>query len=164
MFYLLETVDVGVADEGDCLSVTVGTGRTTDAVDIVFGIVRHVVVDDDADVVDVNATGHDIGSNEDIGNPRLETVHHLVALLLAEVAVHLVAVNVHLFQLTVDLLDLLLFAGEDDDTLQVASLEKMLDDLEFLRLVTDIRTLADFLGGLGNGYLDLYGIVEQRDG
>ena len=43
-------------------SVVVGTGRTSDAVYVVLAIMRHVVVDDQADVVDVDPTGHDVGS------------------------------------------------------------------------------------------------------
>ena len=125
MLYLLETVNVCVADEGDGLSVAVGTGSTTNTVDIVFGIVWYVVVDDDTDIINVDAAGYDIGSHKDIGHASLETVHHLVALLLTEVTVHLVAVDVHLLQLTGHLLDLLLLAGEDDDTLQVTSLEEV---------------------------------------
>ena len=62
-------------------------------------------------------SGHDIGSHEHIGLSGLETVHHLVALLLGEVAVHLVAVDVHLLQTAGNLFDALFLAGEDDDTL-----------------------------------------------
>ena len=54
----LEAVDVGIADEGDGGAVAIGAGRTSDAVDVVFGIMGHVVVDDGEDIVDVDASGH----------------------------------------------------------------------------------------------------------
>jgi len=110
VLYLLETVDIGLTDESDGLSVTVCTGRTANTVDIVLCIVGYVIVDDGADIVDVDTTGHDVCSHQHIRLPCLETVHHLVTLLLGEVRVHLVAVDVHLFQASGNLLHLLLLA------------------------------------------------------
>ena len=117
MLYLLEAVDVGIADEGDGLSVAVGTCCAAYAVHIVLGIVGHIIVDDGADIVDVDTSGNDVGGNQHIHLSGLEAVHHLVALLLGEVAVHLVAVDVHLLQTAGNLFDALFLAGEDDDTL-----------------------------------------------
>ena len=44
-----------LADEGHGSAGRRGTRRTADAVDIIFGVVRHVVIDDQSDVLDVNA-------------------------------------------------------------------------------------------------------------
>ena len=85
MLYLLETVNVCLADESDGLSVTVCTGRTTNTVDIVLSIMGDIVVDDGADVIDVNTTGYDVCGHKHIRLSCLETVHHLITLLLGEV-------------------------------------------------------------------------------
>ena len=77
---------------------------------------------------------------------------------------HLVTVDVHLLQLAGHLLHLLLLAGENDDALQVAGLEEMLDNLQLLRLVADVGTLADLLSWLGYSNLYLNGIVEELYG
>ena len=76
---------------------------------------------------------------------------------------HLVAVDVHLLQRTGNLFHLLLLAREDDDALQVALLEDVVDNLQFLRVVADIGTLADFLCRLGDGNLHLYRLVKHGD-
>ena len=130
--------------------------------DVVFGIVRHIVVDDHQDVVDVNAARHDVGGHEHIHLSGLEAVHHVVALLLAEVAVHRGAVDVQAFEFARDVLHLVFLAREDDDALQLAGLEEVADDVDFLRLVAHVGGLLDFLGRLGHGNLHLHGIGEQR--
>jgi hypothetical protein len=61
---LMESIHIVLVDKGDGDAVAVGTRRTADAVDIVFGIVGHVVVDDHRDVVDVDATGQDVCSHQ----------------------------------------------------------------------------------------------------
>ena len=53
----LECVLLLLADKGDGHSVVVGTGCTSDAVYVVFTVMGHVVVDYQADIIDVNATG-----------------------------------------------------------------------------------------------------------
>ena len=160
----LETVDVGIADEGDGFAVTVGTGGTTNAVYIVLAVAGDIVVDDKADIVDVDTAGNDVGSYKHIGLTCLEAVHGFIALGLREVRVHLVAVDVHGLELAGYLFDALLLAREDDDTLQVSTLEYVLDDLQFLRLVANVGHLVNFLSRAGYGYLYIYRIVQQLDG
>ena len=72
--------DVLVGNEGDGNAVTLGASGTSNAVDIVFGVVRHVVVDDAEDVVDVDTSGYDVGGDEDVDLSGLEAVHDVVAL------------------------------------------------------------------------------------
>ena len=59
---------------------------------------------------------------------------------------HLVAVDVHLFQTARNFLYLFLLTREDDDTLQVALFEDVVDDLQFLRIIADIGALVNLLG------------------
>ena len=88
MFNLHKALDIAVVDECNGLSVAVGASRTTYTMHIVLGIVGHVEVDDDTDIVDVDAASHDVGSHEHVYHTRLEAVHHIVTLGLREVAVH----------------------------------------------------------------------------
>ena len=49
----------------------------------------NVVVDDHTDVVDVDATSYDVRCYEKVNITCLKLAHHLFALLLCEVRVHL---------------------------------------------------------------------------
>ena len=51
-----KVLDVLLRDEGNGYTVALGTCSTSDAVDIVLSIMRHVVVDDTQDVVNVDAS------------------------------------------------------------------------------------------------------------
>ena len=59
--------------------------------------------------------------------------------------------------------DVLFLAGEDDDTLQVAFFEDVVDDLQFLGIIADVGTLADLLCRFGDSNLHLHRVVEQGD-
>ena len=52
------------SDEGDSHAVSVGTCSTADAVHIVLWVAWRVVVDDHLDVIDVDASAHDVGGDE----------------------------------------------------------------------------------------------------
>ena len=108
--YPLEKVYVLIRDERDGHSVALCTRSTTYAVNIVLYVMRHVIVDDHEDIIDVDAASYDVGGNENGHFSRLEAVHHLVALRLCEVGMHLAAVHVHLPQGAVYLLHPLLLA------------------------------------------------------
>ena len=54
------------ADEGPGDAAFTGAGGSADAVDVDFGVFGEVVVDDMADVFNVEAPGGQIGSDEDI--------------------------------------------------------------------------------------------------
>lgn len=60
-----------------------------DTVDVVLGVTRHVVVDHQRDVVHVDAARYDVRRNEDVHLAVAEVEHHLVALFLIQVRVHL---------------------------------------------------------------------------
>ena len=86
-------------DESDGTPLGTGTSRAADTVHIVLTIAGNVVVDDKANVVDVDATRHDVGSHEDIDTTALELVHHHIALCLVEIAVHLAHIELHTLEL-----------------------------------------------------------------
>src|SRR5699024_6136436 len=64
-----------------------GAGRAAKAVDVVLRIVRYIVVDDQSDIFDVDASGHDVRGHEDVDLAVLEIEHHLLALRLLQIGV-----------------------------------------------------------------------------
>ena len=159
--YLLEVEDIVFADKGDGYAVAVGTRSAAYAVDIVFRVVGHVIVDDQCYVVDVNATCYDVCSYKHVYLSALELEHHLVAFGLLKVGVHLAAIDVLALQGACHLLHFHFAAAEDDDALQVASLEDVLDDVHLLRFVAYVCFLLYFLCRFAHGQFYLYGVLEQ---
>ena len=98
LLYLLEIEDIFLAHKGDSHSVAVGTCSTSDTVNIVFSIVRHIIVDNQCDIIDVYASCHDVGSYEHIDLSALEFEHHIVAFSLVQVRVHLATVDMFTLQ------------------------------------------------------------------
>ena len=72
-FNTLHIDDVVRGDESDGLSRPVGSRCASNAVDIVFCVAWHVVVDDGLNVVDVDAASNNVGGYEDGDMPVLET-------------------------------------------------------------------------------------------
>ena len=161
LLYLLEPVLVFFAYEGDGSTIAVGTGCTADAVNVIFCIVRNIVIDDHLNIIDVDSARHNVGSYENIILSALELEHHIIAFSLFQVAVHGSAVYSNLLEGSCELLHLEFAAAEDDDTLQVACLEDVLDDGHLLGFVAYVCFLFDFLGWLADGKFDFYRILEQ---
>ena len=120
---MLETGLLGFTNKSDGASIVVGAGRTSDAVYVVLAVMRHVVVDDQADVVDVDTTGHDVGSHQDVDAAVAELVHDFLTLALLQVGVHFAHVQLHAFQGLGHFFYLQLGRGKDDDTLRLLGLK-----------------------------------------
>ena len=60
LFHLHQKMAFVGADEGPSGALASGPGRTTDAVDVVVGVVGDVVVHDVGDAVNINASGGEI--------------------------------------------------------------------------------------------------------
>ena len=92
---LEESLDTRKADEivgrneSHGATIAVGTSRTTDAMHIILGIVRHIEIDHHLDIIDIDAARDDIGGYHHIDLARLEIEHYLLTLRLIEVGVHL---------------------------------------------------------------------------
>lgn len=74
--------------EGDGGSAVSGAASTTDAVNVVVDVGRHVVVDDVLHVRNVESTGGDVGSDKDRLLSSLEKTKGLLTLVLRAVAVN----------------------------------------------------------------------------
>ena len=75
-----------LVDQADGLSLRAGPGGAADAVDIVLGVLREVVVDDVAHLLDVQAARGHVGADHDRELAALEIVEDLEALSLLHVA------------------------------------------------------------------------------
>jgi hypothetical protein len=81
------------ADKGDRRTVRLGARGTADPVDIVFTVVRDVVVDHHFYVVYIDPAGEDIGSDQDGQTLAFELNHHVFAGGLVEIGVDLIDVE-----------------------------------------------------------------------
>ena len=70
-FDIAEIALLFFADESDGNPVVVGAGGTADAVDVILVVVGNIVIDDQPDVVYVNAPGHNVRCYEYVDMPAL---------------------------------------------------------------------------------------------
>ena len=76
---------IAVADQCHRLAACAGACRSSYTVYIVFLLAWHIIIDNHADVVDVDAAGDDICGHKDVDPARFEVEHHLFSLRLVEV-------------------------------------------------------------------------------
>mmetsp|Transcript_27262 Transcript_27262/g.80176 ORF Transcript_27262/g.80176 Transcript_27262/m.80176 type:complete len:208 (-) Transcript_27262:727-1350(-) len=72
--------------DGDTLAAE--AARAADAVDVVLAVGRQVVVDDERDLLHVDAARQEVSCDEHAARPRAELAHDELALLLVHVRVH----------------------------------------------------------------------------
>src|SRR5215212_5423595 len=121
--------------------------RAADAVDVGFGDVRQVVVDDVRDAVDVDAAGRDVGRDEHPAMPRLEAGKRPLALRLALVAVDRRRRDAARRKRAHDLVGTVLGAGEDEDALDRRLAQHGVEERRLLRRRHEHDALLDPLGG-----------------
>merc|ERR1719234_1549646 len=85
---ILECPLVVVGDKVDGNSLTAEPSATSDPVDVVLPVGGQVVVDDQGDLLDVNATREQVSRDENSGAAAAELPHDHVPLLLVHVPVH----------------------------------------------------------------------------
>ena len=92
-FYFFPVTNIIGADEGHGLAAILCACGSSDAMDIILGVVGDVVVDDERYVRHIDTAGDDVGGDEDgyLAVPKIE--HDLVALMLLQIGVHGVRVD-----------------------------------------------------------------------
>ena len=108
-------------------------GGAADAVDVGFGDVRQIVVDDVRDAVDVDAARRDVGRDEHPAMPRLEAGKRPLALRLALVAVDRRRRDAARRKRAHDLVGAVLGAGEDEDALDRRIAQHGVEERRLLR-------------------------------
>jgi hypothetical protein len=84
---LAHVADLVVGHERDHCSVRAGAGRSTGAVQVRLVLDRRIGVDDEGDVVDVDAAGRDISGNQSVRGALGEGEQVAAARGLGQVAV-----------------------------------------------------------------------------
>ena len=85
---LTHHADVLGRDEVDGDTLASEPTTTSNAMDVVLAVSGQIVVDDERDLLDINATGEEISGDKDAGGPGSELLHDEVSLSLVHVAVH----------------------------------------------------------------------------
>ena len=164
--------------DGDDIKLLIGSGErhrptrlaratsSSNAVDVILGLLGKVVVHDEPNIFNVDAAGRDVGRHEHLIPVLLETLEGLLALAERPVSVDLDGGYAEVPEAEGDILGSVLGAGEDDDGKgSVLFGEKAREQRELGMSVDDDDLLLD-IGGRGslNGGLDAQGQLHVLHG
>lgn len=76
--YALEEIYLIVRDKSNGNTISFCPGCSSNAMNIILDISWHIIVDDHLDIININATCHNICCHKDIYAARLESEHHIV--------------------------------------------------------------------------------------
>src|SRR4051794_25110694 len=88
LFDLSHHADIILSDEVNGHSLSAETTSTTDSVNVIFSVCGKVIVDDERDLLHVDTTSQEVGSDKYTGRAGAEFLHDYVTLSLLHVAVH----------------------------------------------------------------------------
>lgn len=132
---------------------------------VVLHVVRHAVVDDVGEVVDVEPAGGHVGGHEQLRAVLPELLHREVALLLREVAVERVGVVAIAYEVVGHLLRLHARAAEDDGVYLGVVVDEALEGVVAVLGAYHIIDVVDVLGALvARAYLYLALVREVAAG
>ncbi len=134
MLDVLEIEDLTSDDKGVRLARLPGAAGAADSVDIVFSVLGQVEVDDNLDVLDIDAAGSHIGGNQQVDIAAAEAVHHPGAHHLLHVAVECLGGIAAGLQLFGQLVDLLLGVAEHKRQLDALGFDQAAENLDLVRL------------------------------
>ena len=87
LFDFSHHTNVSFGDKVDGYTLSTETTTSTDSVDVVFLVRWQVVVDDQRDLLDIDTSSQQVGSNQDTGGTRSEFLHDCVSFGLGQVGV-----------------------------------------------------------------------------
>mmetsp|Transcript_8500 Transcript_8500/g.27974 ORF Transcript_8500/g.27974 Transcript_8500/m.27974 type:complete len:232 (-) Transcript_8500:564-1259(-) len=132
-----EDADVVALDKVDGNALAAEAARPANAMDVELAVVGQIVVDDQRDLLHVDAAAPDVGGDENTRVPRPELGHNRIALLLGHVAVHGRDREVGLPHLVGEPVHLLLGVAEDDCLCDGQSVVKVAQRVELPLLTLD---------------------------
>src|SRR5450830_994834 len=151
-------------DEQDRFAAAAGAARAADAVGIAFWIVRHVVVDDVADALDIQAAGGHVGSNEDVDLAVFQLLDRALALRLLDVAIDGGSREAACLQFAGQLFRTQLGAGKDDHAVKHFRFQDAGQSVELVHARHQPVTLADVVGRARLGGNRHFGWIDQVSG
>ena len=131
---------------------------------IAFRIVRHVVVDDVADALDVQAAGGHVGGDEDVDLAVFQLLDRALALRLLDVAIDGGGREAACLQLAGQLFRAQLGAGEDDHAVKRFRFQDARQRVELVHARHQPVALADVVGRACLGGDRHFGRVHQVGG
>jgi hypothetical protein len=167
-YELLDIPQIGpfeIITEGNSDATTASPPGPSDAMDITFGLVGKVVVEDVADLLHINPTGGNIGGNEQHHGAILETRQGPIASPLRLVAVNCLRPNLGPHQLLAEAIGSVLGAGKDNGPGYILGAKDVRKQSHLVALGNEANLLVNPLDGGGfRGHLDLHRIVQEGPG
>ena len=115
-----------IGNKGISHAVALGPACPADAVDVVFVLVGHVVVEHRVHIVHVDASGRHIGGDKDPQLAPAEPGHHFLTLFLGNIAVNALGVHTPHLQQLGDTLRIALGVAEDHGPVVLLQLQNPL--------------------------------------
>ncbi len=151
--------------DGEGFADGLGAACSANAVDVVFGVLGDVVVDDVADTCDIDAACGDVGGDHDFVASGFEAFEGIDAFGLGAVGVECGDGVVALFELAGDAVGSVLGAAENEDAVEICAFEKGEEEVEFLINGDGVKGVGDGLGrGASGTDLDAFGVFQAPCG
>ena len=162
-FNVDQIADLVGADQGNGIALLAGATGTANPMDVIFRGVRQFVIDDVGQVVDIQATGGNVGGNQGVGFAGLEGVQCLDAVELALVAMDGVGPDAGPLQFAGQARTALLGPHEDDALADFAGLQEFDQQAALAPFRDRMNPVADGVGYLiAPGDLDQHGRGQHR--
>jgi hypothetical protein len=124
------------------------TTTTTNTMDVVLAVGRQVVVDDQGDLLDIDATSQQVSGNKNTRRPRSELLHDQITLVLVHISMHGRHSEVTSSELLSEPINLSTGVAEDNSLRDGDSLVQVRQGIEFPFLFFDCNVkLLDTLQG-----------------
>ena len=136
-------------DEADRVADRVGAAGAADAVDVILGVHREIVIDDMGDAVHVDAARGDVGGDQDAHRAGLEILERAEPLVLRAVGVDGGGLDAVLFEPARDPVGAMLGAGEDEHRVERGFAQQMGEQRGLEMLGNFVDELRHGLGGVG---------------
>lgn len=151
------------AEDGEGVAFAFGAAGAADTVDVVFRVFGDGVIDDVADAGDVEATGGEIGGDDDVEFAVPEACEGEAAVFLGDVAVH--DGDFVVFGFTLDaggeFIGVGLGSGEDHDAFEFGFFEESEEEVLALETIDRVEVVADGGGGGARAAdFDFEGVAE----
>lgn len=156
----MEKVAVLVRNQVDGDTEVAEATRATDAMQVGFGHLREVEVDDHVDGLDIDATSEEIGAHQIATQPVAEVVEDTISVRLRHAGMDIVAGVTELGDLLRQQLDTLGGVAEDDRLIDLQLREERVQTVHLLSLLYERVVLCDTLQGQFVHQIDLVRVLE----
>jgi hypothetical protein len=111
--------------------------------EIIFHVVRQVVVENDLDIVDINSTRGNVSGNEELKSGLPELVHHTISHQLRHIAVQTICRISLSIQVIDKFVDHAFGIAEDDAQLEIVDIDQACQQLDLIIAIHFIVDLLD---------------------